>query len=118
MSIEALCDQDTITVETLTATTGASFGVSESWGSSTIKRCLVQELDAAESLKYEAEGQRVTHLLFFSSDPSIGKSNRITLSSDWGSKILSVVGCYTEGRPGEQLLWIVKGEYESTRRET
>jgi len=103
MSIESLCSHNTITVTPQTHTAGASWGTTLTDGTPTTKTCLVQELDGNEVAKYEARGLQVTHTLLFSSDPSIDLGDKIT----WGSDTLEVTGAYKEGRPGEDLLWIV-----------
>lgn len=112
MSIESLCDQDTITVTPQTATTGTSMGVVYADGTASTLRCLVHELTASETQDYQARGIAVTHQIFFSSDPNIDRTDRLTTSD--GTK-LEVTGAYKEGRPGESLLWIVLGNSKTTR---
>lgn len=112
MSIESLCSQDTVSVQVETAGTGAEFGVSVTLGTASSKDCLVQKLDSAEVLDYESRGLRVTHILFFSTNPSIGRQHRVTLSD---STKLEVTGAYSEGRPGTDLLWVVLGNSVTTR---
>lgn len=111
MSLESLCNQDVITVQTETATTGASFGNTVSLGAASVIRCLVQEMGASEILKYQAQGVEVSHELFFSTDPSITKQQRIT----WNGTKLEVKAYYKEGRPGKNLLWIVIANAITTR---
>jgi len=111
MSISALCNHDEIAVQTLTATTGASMGVQYTVSSSTTKRCLVQELSGIEIQSYAARGLEVSHELFFSSNPSIGRNHRIVYEGDY----LEVKGVFKEGRPGGDLLWIVAANHQTTR---
>ena len=112
MSIEALCDQDTITVTPQTASTGADMGVTYTAGTASTKRCLVQELSSSEVQEYQSRGLAVTHQIFFSSDPSIDLTDELTTSD---GITLEVKGAYKEGRPGENLLWIVLANSVTTR---
>lgn len=112
MTIEALCDQDTITVTPLTASTGSTMGVVYTAGTPVVKRCLVQELSSEEVTKYQSRGLAVHYEVFFSADPGIKRSDRLTLSS---GEMLEVKGAWKEGRPGESLLWVVVGERVTSR---
>lgn len=111
MSIESLCSKDSITVTPRTATTGASFGVAYTLGTPRTVSCCVQELDSEDRMDYMARGLKVTHQLFFSSDPSISDRDEIT----YGGDTLSVTGAYKEGRPGDSLMWIVLANSLATR---
>jgi len=114
MSIQDLCDNDTIVKQTETATTGTSFGVAESYADTATLDCLVQEMSADEILQYAARGMEVTHFVYFSTDPGISNQHRLKWS---GERFLRVRGAFKEGRPGESLLWIVLAEEVTTRHE-
>jgi hypothetical protein len=111
MSLEDLCSRDTVTVTPQTATTGTAFGVTYTDGTPRSVSCCAQELDSKEILDYSARGLNVTHQLFFSADPSISNTDKLT----YGGNTLQVKGAFKEGRPGETLLWIVLAESLPTR---
>lgn len=111
MSIEELCDSDTIIVATRTPVVGETMGVSYTLGVARTLRCLVQAVDSRTARDYASQGLKTTHQLFFSSDPSIGIDSQIT----WNGLTLEVQGAYKEGRPGETLLWVVVANDLATR---
>lgn len=106
--------QDTVIVQEESYTSGASFGVNESYTAGSELSCLVQQLDASEVLQYQSQGMVVSHQILFSSEPTILKKNSRLL---WGSTYLRVEGIYSEGRPGETLLWIALAQQVTSRRE-
>jgi hypothetical protein len=112
VSIESLCGKETVSVQLEAASTGAEFGVSITPGTASSKDALVQKLTSMESLDYESRGLRVSHVLFFSTDPGVKRAHRVTLSDDTK---LEVTGAYTEGRPGTTLMWIVLANSVTTR---
>jgi hypothetical protein len=111
MSLEDLCDQDSVTVYRMTPTSGAAFGTSYTRGTGAATKCCVQEMDGSEILDYKARGKKVSHQLLFSSDPGIGPEHEI----EWNGETLQFRGAYKEGRPGESMLWIVVCDLVSTR---
>jgi len=111
VSIESLCSKDTITITPQIASTGASFGVTYTPGTARTASCFVQELDSEERNDYMASGLKVSHELYFSSDPSISNTDELT----YDGQTLQVTGAYKERRPGENLLWIVLANSLPTR---
>jgi hypothetical protein len=113
MSIESLC-QDLIEVQTETATVGSSWGVSEEAAAGPSLACNVQEMSASEMTVHGIVGTDRGYMIYFPSDPGITKSNRLK----WGGLYLRVDGHYSEGRPGERMLWVVIASYCSSRQES
>lgn len=115
MSILSLTSQDTVVVQSLTATTGAAMGVAEAWADGATVDCLVQTVDAQESLAYSDRGMKFTHEVFFSSDPALTNAHRLKWKT---THFLRVLSLYVEGRPGTDLLWVARCSEETTRRES
>lgn len=111
MSIASLCDKNLIVVTPQSYAAGASWGATPAAGAPFERRCLVQEMDASESQEFDARGLRVSHTLFFPSDPGIRLGDMVSHAGD----TLRVTGAYKEGRPGEDMLWIVYANKLDTR---
>jgi hypothetical protein len=118
MSIISSCSKDTVNIYLKKATTGPTMGVDYTLISLGSKKCCAQQLSASERLGYAARGMKVDWQFFFSSDPGLTIQNHIgvTAPTDGTQEdIFHITGCYAEGRPGKLLLWVVLGEYVSTR---
>jgi hypothetical protein len=124
MSIKSKCSKDTINLYLKTATTGPTLGVQYVLHFLGAVKCCVQSLSASEVLDYSARGMKVDWQFFFSSDPGITPQNHIGIpdvinpTDATKEKIFHVKGAYSEDRPGKQLMWVVLGEFVSTRDRT
>lgn len=124
MSLSDLCTGDTVIVETATHSVGAAGGDVQTWSGSTSYDCLVQT-EGAEAVRHSARGQQHTHLVFFSADVSLdplATNARLKWTVKAGvtlatPRYLRVLAYYSEGRPGEDMLWIAKCELVTVRKE-
>lgn len=116
MSLQSLCDKDSITIEQSTTIVGESGGVTESYAGAAqaSKRCLVQEVGTSIGLGLSARSSDTDIMLFFTADPGIILSTRIK----WGERyFMPTVPTYSEGRPGRMLLWVAEGKEVSANAE-
>lgn len=121
MSVESLCTGSTVLKQAETVTVGATFGVNESFAAGTPLECRAEVVSAHEDRRYAARGIERFWRLFFSSDPAVDNDERMKLTAWDGvvvSHFLRVLACYTEGRPGTAILWLVDCEQETTRQES
>lgn len=122
MSIESLTTGDIVIRQTATTTRGESGGQVQVWSDAGRLDCMIQTASAGETLRYDAQGMRLTHWGFFSVDPGLTKNDRLLWVTKAGRALsnpiyLKVLDCYAEGRPGEDLLWVADLEQETTRSE-
>jgi hypothetical protein len=121
MSIASLCTGDTVIKETAAHSIGAAGGDTKTWSGTTEYDCLVQT-EGLSSTRFAARGEKKMHFVFFSSDVSLTVNNRLKWTVKAGATLavaiyLRVLDYYSEGRPGEDLLWIAECEMETGRRE-
>jgi hypothetical protein len=124
MSVEALCTGDKVVKQEAAITKGGMGGQARSFSDvGAAIDCLVQDVGRGQSVMFEARGQRHSHEVFFSSDVQLTTNNRLkqTVSGNRALSVpvyLRVLAYYSEGRPGENYLWIAACEQETTRPES
>lgn len=129
MSIESLCQGDTVIKQIQSVAIGETMGVEESYTDGTSYDCMVQVEDygdpdgAREAKLYGARGQKTLFKVYFSQNVSLDPSNRLKWTIEGGEtlgtpKILRVIDYYKEGRPGEDMLWIADCELVDVRLES
>lgn len=121
MSIELLAQGDQVVKQTITTTVGAQGGQVRTPANGATLDCLVQT-SGGESTRNGGRGSRFSHQVFFSSNPSLTTSNQLKWTVQAGATLtvpvyLRVLSCYSEGRPGEDLLWVADCEVDTTRQE-
>lgn len=123
MSIAALCQGDQVIKQAASRASGAMGGPSNTWSDSgAALDCLIQTMGADELRKYNARGSKYHRTVFFSSDVALTAGNRLKWTVEANATLavpvyLRVLDYYTEGRPGESMLWIADCEVETTRPE-
>lgn len=122
MSLSSLCRGDIVVVQNRTETVGAMFGRSVSWSDGARLDALVQQPSAREVKDYEARGQAIDHVVFFSTDAQLQPKHLLKWTVRGKQPLstpiyLRVLTYRSEGRPGGQMLWIAACEFLSTREE-
>lgn len=123
MSIEDLCQGDVVVKQTASHTLNSSLDDVRTWSDVATLDCLAQTPSSSESEKYSASGFVFSEKLFFSADPVLTKNNRLKWTTKANVALtvaiyLRVLGCYAQGIPGEDQLWIADCSYENTRSES
>ena len=124
MSIRTLARGDTVFVNAATDANQTYGGARPTWaadsGSGVI--CRVESLSASEINKYNANGQTVSHRVYFATDQALAPNkhrlhwtktagNRVTVD-----KYLRVTGYYEENNPrGTRRLFVCECNYEAER---
>lgn len=105
MTLQSVTTTDLITVEPETDGRDAAGGKDPTYGTAVIKRCAIQPMTSDEIELHRQKGHSTTHKLFFSTDPGIRNSDRITHN---GTKL------YARGNPQDVAskgrLWVVFAE--------
>jgi len=84
MTLAALCNRDTVSVRTLTATKDAAMHTSEALSAETASlKCRVVELTSRQAWKFEQEGLNQMYQFLFAADPSLTLANALV----WDSKV-------------------------------
>lgn len=122
MSIESLCEGDTVVKQTESNTVGTAFGNTPTYADGATLDCLVQTAEAAEAMGFATRGMKYTHIAFFSTDPSLTNQNRLKWTVRGNEALaaalfLRVLAVETEGRPGESLLWFAFCSEDTSRRD-
>lgn len=122
MSVSDLATGDTVVKQSETNSTGTSWGNSPSFTDGSSLDCMIQTAAASESGKYANRGMAFTHEAFFAADPGLTNQNRLKWTVKAGTTLstpryLRVLDVYTEGRPGEDELWVAELSEEQTRHD-
>jgi len=105
-------------------TAGASWGQNATYTDGSTLTCNAQEMDAEESLQYDARGQKRLYNVFFATDPTLEVGNRLKLTKMNNTTLttaryLRVLATEFEGTPdGSVKLWISVCEEITTRNES
>lgn len=124
MSVAALATGDTVIPQAATHTVGASFGDARTYlVDGTALDCMVQTMGASEAKAYSARGSKYLFWVFFSADPALTVNSRLKWTVEKGNtlspvKYLRILDCYSEGRPGEDFMWVADCELVTTRGES
>jgi head-tail adaptor len=103
-----------ITVEDYVTTHDSMGGVVHTPSNARTLSCRVESLNGREAFEFATRGLRVSHRIFFDSDPNIEVDNRITFMGDH----MQVKGNDNDmGADGTSLLWVVYAERFTSRRD-
>lgn len=124
MSVESMATGDTVFVNTKTHSVGTIGGNTGSWNADSGDGidCRVEQLDAEEDLMAAAQGQRITHRVYFATDRSLTNTTRLHWTKTNGNSLtidryLKVEDYYWENSPdGSLLMYIADCVYQSTAR--
>jgi hypothetical protein len=122
MSIKSLCSGDRATIQAAAHSVGASGGDVRTWSDVRTIDCLVQTDSTGESRANAARGQVSRFSVYCSSDPGLTQNHRLKWIVRAGNRLaaplyLRVLAVESAGRPGQDLLWCVECELDTTRCE-
>jgi hypothetical protein len=114
MSLTELCQAHEVSLQRCVYSTDSAGGVVRGYPTSVVARCRVVPASAAQQAQYRRDGSRVTHQLFFTSDPQLARQDRVL----FGARKLEVSGVKhpDEGAVDHLRYWVV-GAYEDTQRQ-
>lgn len=126
MSIADMCKGDTIVKQSVAQTQGNTFGNTPAASDGSSFDCNVQTMNWNESLAFDARGEMKLYDVYFATDPSLAKNNRLKWTKTDGNgttfsspRILKVLATAEERNPdGTLALYIAKCELETTERQS
>lgn len=80
MSLKSLASVHTVTVQTRSATTGASGSQAFSYSGTRQLRCRIQPAGSAEIILASQRGPEITHVAYFAEDPNLGNNDRLVFN--------------------------------------